>query len=76
MGEVGAVRDQACQWALTQKRTLWGGGALERGHGAPLERLAELGDALGSVGALGSTVDAAELVVGQAARQRRRVNGC
>ena len=22
MGEVRAVRDQACQWALTQKRTL------------------------------------------------------
>ena len=31
MGEVGAVRDEACQWALTQKRTLGGGrGALER----------------------------------------------
>ena len=31
MGEVGAVRDQACQWALTQTRTLCGGGALEVG---------------------------------------------
>ena len=31
MGEVRAVRDQACQWALTQERTLWGGGARERG---------------------------------------------
>ena len=37
-----------CQRALTQKQTLWGGGALERGHGAPLEPLAQLGDALGS----------------------------
>ena len=29
MGEVRAVRDQACQWALTQKRTLRGCGALQ-----------------------------------------------
>ena len=43
---------EACQRALTQKRTLWGGGALERGHGAALERLAQLGDALGRVGAV------------------------
>ena len=24
MGEVGSVRDQACQWALTRKQTLYG----------------------------------------------------
>ena len=54
-----------CQRALTQKQTLWGSGALERGHRASLERLAELGDALGSVGAL-SILDAAQRVVGQA----------
>ena len=42
-------------------------GALERGHGAPLEPLAQLGDALGGVGAVAFAVDAAELVVGQAA---------
>ena len=52
-----------------KKRTLgedWGGGALERGHGAPFERLAQLGDALGGVGPLAIIVEAAELVVAQA----------
>ena len=33
-----------------RKANTRGGGALERGHGAALEPLAELGDALGSVG--------------------------
>ena len=56
-------------------RSTRGGGALERGHGAPLERLAELSDALGSVGAFAVVVDAAEFVVDQAAKERRRVNG-
>ena len=51
------------------------GGALERGHRASLERLAQLGDALGSVGALAIVVEAAELVVGQASKGRRSVNG-
>ena len=46
-----------------------GGGALERGHGAPLERLAQLGDALGGVGAVPPAVDAAELVVGETAKE-------
>eukprot|EP00964_Phaeocystis_antarctica_P001791 scaffold933_cov56-Phaeocystis_antarctica.AAC.6 len=45
-----------------------GGGALERGHGAPLEPLAQLGDALRSVGALSTIVEAAELVVAQTAK--------
>ena len=45
----GAVRHHECQGALTRKRTLLGGGALERGHGAPLEPLAERGDALDGV---------------------------
>ena len=44
-----------------------GGGALKRGHGAPFERLAQLGDALGGVGAIAITIDAAELVVVQTA---------
>ena len=70
------VREQACQRALTQKQTLWGGRALERGHGANLEPLAHLGDALGGVGAFAILVDAAERVVGQAAKGRRSVNGC
>ena len=50
-------------------------GAPQRGHGAPLEPLAQLGDALGGVGALATTVDAAELVTAQAATGRRGVNG-
>ena len=66
-GGAGMVREQECQRALTQKQTLWGGGALERGHGAPLEPLAQLRDALGGVGAKAVRVEAAELVVGQTA---------
>jgi len=39
-----------CQRALTQKQTLiGGGGALQRGHGAALESLAQLGDTLYSL---------------------------
>ena len=34
--------------ADTKANTLGAGGALQRGHGAPLEPLAQLGDALGS----------------------------
>ena len=60
---------EECQWALTRKRTLLGGGARERGHGASLEPLAELGDALGGVGAAAATIKAAELDVGQAAKE-------
>ena len=53
-----------------------GGGALKRGHGAPFERLAQLGDVDLGVGANAITIDAAELVVGQTAMwERRRVNG-
>ena len=59
---------------VDRKASTRGGGALERGHGAPLERLAELGDALGSVGPMAEG-HAAESVVGQAAKERRRVSG-
>ena len=62
-------------WALTQKQTLRGGGALERGHDAPLERLAQLGDALSGVGAAAKAINAAERRVGQAAKERSSVNG-
>jgi hypothetical protein len=55
------------QWALTGKQTLLGGGALERDHGAPLESLAQLGDALGVVGPLAMIVEDAEMVAGQTA---------
>ena len=55
-----------------------GGGALQRGHGAPLEPLAQLGDAQGGVGtpdvAIIIHVDAAELVAIQAAKGRRGVS--
>ena len=64
-----------CQRALTQEQTLWASGALERGHGAPLEPLAHLGDALSGVDAFTMLVDAAERVLGQAAKGRRSVNG-
>ena len=63
-----------CQRALTQQQTLWASGALERGHGAPLEPLAQLSDALSGVGSFTMLVDAAELVPGQAAKGRRSVN--
>ena len=69
------VGEQACHKALTLKRTLGGGGAPERGHGAPLERLAQLGDALSGVGAAPG-IDATERVAGQAANgMRYNVNG-
>ena len=57
------------QRGLTRERALRCGGALERGDGAALEPLAQLGDALGGVGArtTGVIVEAAELVAGQAA---------
>ena len=69
------VSGEPCQWALTQKQTLRGGGAPKRGHGAPLEPLAELGDALGGVGAEAVPVEATELVAGQTAKGKRSVNG-
>ena len=62
-----------CQQGLTRERGLWCGGALERGDGATLEPLAQLGDALSGVGAVAIVADAAELVEGQAASTRVRV---
>ena len=52
----------------TNDRTLGGGGALERGHRASLERLAELGDALSGVLAVTISVEATELVGVQAVK--------
>ena len=40
------MSEQACQWALTRKRTLWGGGALEIGDLRLLEDGSERSDAL------------------------------
>ena len=51
-----------------------GSGTLERGHGAPLEPLAQLGYALGGVGAEAATINAAELVVGQTAKRKGGVS--
>ena len=55
--------------ADTKANTFGGGGALERGDGAPLEPLAQLGDAHGGVGtpdfAILILVEAAELVAAQ-----------
>ena len=48
--------------------------ALQRGHGASLEPLAQLGDALGGVGAFAAIINAAELVPGQAATRERGVS--
>ena len=60
--------------ADTKANTLWGGGAPERGHGAPLERLAQLGEALDGVGASVVIINAAELVSVQPAKGRRGVS--
>ena len=51
-----------------------GGGAPERSHGAPLEPLAQLGDALGGVGAVPKLVDAAQRVTDQAAKKDEGVS--
>ena len=48
--------------------------ALERGHVAPIEPTAQLGDAHGGVGAAAATIQAAELVPGQAATRERGVS--
>ena len=58
------------------KANTGGGCALERCHGAFLEPVAQLGDALCSVGATAAIIEAAELVASQAAKGRRSVNGC
>ena len=56
-----------CQRGPTRERVLRCGGALERGDGAALQPLAQLGDALGGVGAVAIVVEAAEPAEGQAA---------
>ena len=40
------VREQVCQGELTERQTLGSGGALQRGHSASLEPLAQRNDAL------------------------------
>ena len=50
------------------KATTRGSGARQRDDGAPLETLAQLGDALHGVGAAAAIVDTAELVAVHTAR--------
>ena len=57
--------------ADTKANAFGAAGALQRGHSAPLEPIAQLGDALCSVGAI--TPGVAELVVGQAAMSGARM---
>ena len=71
---VGMVRGQACQLVLDTKVNRLGGGALQRGDGAPLERLAKRGNALRVVGTLAIPVKATEQVAGQAANFGRRLS--
>ena len=47
-------------------------GALERGDGASLKSLAQRIDAYGGVGAFATIVEAAELIVRQAAQEKAR----
>ena len=56
-----------CQRGLARERALRCGGAPERGDRAALKPLAQLGDALGGVGAAAIAAEAAELVAAQAA---------
>ena len=64
----GSKRSTQCQWALTERRTGSAQGAPQRGHGAALEPLAQLGDAPSSVLAVTIIVEATELVVFQAVK--------
>ena len=49
------MREKACQWALTPKQTLRGGGALEVGDLRLLEDSSERGGALDSDGIVPET---------------------
>ena len=61
---------------VTRERALRCGGALERGDVTTPEPLAELGDALGGVGATKVPAEAAELVAEQAASKGESGGGC
>ena len=72
VGAEGGCRQQG----PTRERALGCGGALERGDGAALEPFAQLGDALGGVGAFTIDAEAAELVAEQAASKGGGGGGC
>ena len=60
-----------CQQGPIRERLVRCGSALERGNGTAPEPLAQLGDALGGVGALAHFAEAAEVVAFQAASSTR-----
>lgn len=53
---------------MAKANTIVGDGALERGHRASLEALAQLFDTLTGVGAAAMIIDAAKSIIAQAAR--------
>eukprot|EP00964_Phaeocystis_antarctica_P015567 scaffold8619_cov52-Phaeocystis_antarctica.AAC.2 len=65
-----------CQRGLAGGRALRSGGTLERGDSGALDPLAQLGDALGGVGAAAKHAEAAELVIAQAESKGRAEGGC
>ena len=67
-GQNGNSERVGVSMGADRKANTQGGGARERGHGTPLERLAQIGDALHGVGAFALPIDAAELVIGQTAK--------
>eukprot|EP00964_Phaeocystis_antarctica_P054852 scaffold32264_cov52-Phaeocystis_antarctica.AAC.1 len=67
LGKDGCTEGCACRQG---QRALRCGGTLERGDGGALEPLAQLGDALGGVGAGALVSEAAELVAEQAMLRR------
>ena len=54
-----------------RKANAWDGGALDRCHGALLERLTKLGDALCRVDTVAISIEAAELIFLQTAKGRQ-----
>ena len=64
------TQERGVSMGVDTKANTGRGGALERGHGTALEPLAQLGDALGGVGAATEFIEATDIVVGQAAMGR------
>ena len=76
-GRAGMWRESSvCQRALTERRTLGVGSALQRGHRAPLEPLTQRNDALsGGNEPVRHVVPTNVVIVQTAQRGRVRVNG-
>ena len=67
--EAGAGAD-GCQWALTERQTLGSGGALQRGHSASLEPLAQRNDALSGDNKLAAIPVPTNVVVSEPGRSK------